>query len=766
MNKIWYSQEAENWNEALPFGNGFLGAMVFSKTGKERIQINEDSLWSGGSMDRVNDDCKDNYKQVRDYLTKGEISKAELLAEQTMYATYPHMRHYQTLADVWIDFYDQRGKKSYKEAQGGLLNLEYELAEVEDYRRELNLNNAVGNTYYKIENKEFEREYFCSFPDNIFVYRIKNNEGINFDVSVTRKDNRSGIGASYCDGIEIINNNTIRLFGSQGGYNGISFEILVEVLTLDGNQRKTGGHILVENSKDTVIYITARTSYRSENPLKWCTENLEKKNAYTYEQLKERHVTDYKKYYFSSNLKFDRDEELEKLPSNERIRRIREGKEDTGFINIYYNFARYLLISSSRTGSLPANLQGIWNDEFSPCWGSKYTININIQMNYWIAEKTGLSKLHMPLLEHLKVMYPRGKEVASRMYGIDGFCCHHNTDIWGDCAPQDSRTSSTLWPMGGAWLCLKLIEHYQYTKDAEFVEEYMDILEDSVKFFINYMIKNDDGKWINGPSSSPENIYLNSENESGCLCVGATMDTEIIKDLFNGYLYILNETGINRELKKTVEKRLHEFPELKVGKYGQICEWSVDYDEIEPGHRHMSQLYGLYPSAQIRMDKTPELANAARTTIERRLKYGGGHTGWSKALIILFYARLWDGNTAWKNINELIGLATQDNVLNSHPPFQIDGNFGGACGILECLLQDYGDETYILPALPDELKNGSFSGIVLKNGAIIDLEWTDKKPKYIKVEAKRNFSGKFIYNAGKEIKVSLKKGESVIINNF
>ena len=444
---------------------------------------------------------------------------------------------------------------------------------------------------------------------------------------------------------------------------------------------------------------------------------------------------------------------------------MRNGIEDIELINTYYNFARYLLISSSREGSLPSNLQGIWNEEFEPMWGSKYTININIEMNYWIAEKTGLSKLHMPLLEHLQRMYPHGKDVAEKMYGIDGFCCHHNTDIWGDCAPQDNHVSSTLWPMGGAWFCLHLIEHYKYTKDREFLKEYYGILKDAVKFFLQYMVKDAHGKWISGPSSSPENIYLNQKGEAGCLCMGASMDTEIIKELFNGYLEITEENQLPNDLNEAINERLNHMPELQIGKYGQIQEWSEDYDEVEPGHRHISQLFALYPAGQIRMDKTPELAQAAKQTIERRLKYGGGHTGWSKAWIILFYARLWEKEEAWKNLKELLEYATLNNLFDNHPPFQIDGNFGGACGLLEMLIQDYSDKVFLLPALPNSLSDGEVNGICLKTGAVLDMKWKEGNIDKIKITAIRDC--KFILVTEKEYPLHLKKDQTVFLDkNF
>lgn len=490
MNKICFREEAKDWNEALPIGNGFLGAMVFGKTGTERLQINEDSVWTGSFMERVNPDARENYTKVRELLLNGEIEQAELLAERSMYATYPHMRHYQTLGDVWIDFYKQRGKTIFKKDQGGLLSVQHESVEVQTYNRELDISRAVGKIQYESEKGKYEREFFASNPDHIIVYQMKSIDGelLNFDLSLTRKDNRSGRGSSFCDGTEVLDGNKIRLYGKQGGDHGIAFELLVQVRTKNGKISRMGSHLLVEDAKEATLFITARTSFRSGQPLQWCMDVLSNAEKESYGTLQERHRKDYLSYYEKSNLKLNYKDSYEHLTTPERLEQMRNGIEDIELINTYYNFARYLLISSSREGSLPSNLQGIWNEEFEPMWGSKYTININIEMNYWIAEKTGLSKLHMPLLEHLQRMYPHGKDVAEKMYGIDGFCCHHNTDIWGDCAPQDNHVSSTLWPMGGAWFCLHLIEHYKYTKDREFLKEYYGILKDAVKFFLQLCV--------------------------------------------------------------------------------------------------------------------------------------------------------------------------------------------------------------------------------------------------------------------------------------
>lgn len=765
MSRLWFQKEADNWNEALPIGNGFLGAMVFGGTSTERIQVNEDSVWSGGFMDRVNEDARANLDTIRKLLTDGNVREAEKLAARSMYATYPHMRHYQTLGDVWIEFTDMQAGHRLEYTKDHFPVVITEKKEVLDYERSLDLETALGGMFYRQENGSHKREYFASNPAQVIVYRIKaeGESRLNFEVSATRKDNRSGRGSSYCDGVSALENQFICLHGWQGNRDGIGFEMAVRVESKGGSQYSMGSRIIVEGAKEAVLYVTGRTTYRSEDPHEWCMETLSRAGAKDPEELKREHISDYQKYFQASRLYLTSDTDGEHYPIPERLQRMREGQSDIGLVNIYYDYARYLLISSSREHSLPSNLQGIWNEEFEPAWGSKYTININIEMNYWLAEKTGLSSLHMPLIEHLKKMHVHGREVAEKMYGARGFCCHHNTDIWGDCAPQDNHTSATIWPMGGAWLCLHLIEHYQYTKDEAFIREYFDILRDSVLFFLDYMVQDEDGYWITGPSSSPENIYLNEKDEFGCLCMGPTMDREILYELFSGFIKIAEELGVEQELLQQVKERLSALPPLKIGKNGQVQEWRTDYEEIDRGHRHISQLFALYPGSQIRVDKTPKLAEAAARTLERRLEFGGGHTGWSKAWIILFYARLGKGEASWQNLKELLENATLDNLFDNHPPFQIDGNFGGAAGIMEMLIQDYQEEVYLLPALPKELKEGKVTGIHLKCGCILDFEWAEGEIQTIKLHGLRDGRVKLLEKGRKSVGISFQENVDKII---
>ncbi|WP_099469745.1 glycoside hydrolase family 95 protein [Konateibacter massiliensis] len=762
MNKICMHKEAKNWNEALPVGNGFMGAMVFGGVGTERIQINEDSVWSGGFIERTNPDARDYFSKIRDLLMAEKTGEAERLAEQSMFGAYPHMRHYQSLGDIWLHFPKEKGKKALTQLENGLMYQAWVPKTVKDYKRSLDIEQSVGTIQYRYEERMYEREFFASNPDKVIVYKLnaKTAKTLNFETALTRKDNRGGRSVSYCDGVEVLDNEIIRLYGQQGGENGIGFELMVMIASTGGRQYRMGGRIVVENADSATLYITARTTYRSTSPREWCLQTLKEAAIQEYTALRQRHINDYQKYYKQSMLLLEGDEKLESQSTPERLQRMREGYTDIGLVNTYYNYAKYLLISSSREHSLPATLQGIWNEDFAPMWGSRYTININIQMNYWLAEKWGLPELHMPLFEHLKQMQKNGKQVADKMYGARGFCCHHNTDIWGDCAPQDSNIAATIWPLGAAWLCLHIVEHYQYTKDPLFIQRYYPVLKDSVLFFLDYMFQNDEGNWVTGPSCSPENTYVSENGEYSNLCNGPVMDLEILHQLFTGYLKITDEIGGENDISQEVKERLDGMPGIKIGKYGQIQEWQKDYEEAEIGHRHISQLFALYPGEQIRADQTPELAKAAELTLRRRLENGGGHTGWSRAWIILFFARLHKSEDAWYHLEELLKNATLDNLFDNHPPFQIDGNFGGACGLLEMLVQDYGKQIYLLPSLPKQLKTGKLLGIRTKCGGILNLYWSNGTITKWDLKAERDLDVTIVGEANVSHYIALKKNEA------